>query len=407
MKGRIFAVSIALAGTCVSADVKAQAPSSAPSAPAAPAPEVDTSYMTYDEGPISLPLGVGLRIPLYDRVDGLALPWGPKITLAGGRFELDPTVTYRSHLGKFDPYAKANIRLAPHDGLTVEGGTATFSNDEWIRNTIVNSVASFGVGSDARNYFRANRVTAELHHEFISDGTMFTPRIGMLHEDAWSTGSAEPHSSAPWSIFGKTGVRKMRRSNPSIARGHTTSALAGASYDYDLKQMVVKVDGNIEHAFNAPEYTRRGKTTGNFTQVTLDAKATFPTIGTQSFSFRGHGLVSPGDGAPPQRYSYLGGAGTLATVDLLALGGDRLVYVQGDYEIPLAKPILPFVGAPIIGLRYAAGSAGAGELPDFIQNIGATIGVKFIKVEYHIDPNYKKTAFTRKHAFSVGLSLSM
>jgi hypothetical protein len=65
------------------------------------------------------------------------------------------------------------------------------------------------------------------------------------------------------------------------------------------------------------------------------------------------------------------------------------------------------VGPPIIGVRYAAGSAGAGDLPDFIQNIGASIGTKFIKFEYHIDPNYKKTSFTHRHAFSVGLSLSM
>lgn len=398
MRLRSLAAAIAFASTSISAGIKAQTPVPA---------EVDTGYMTYDEGAISLPLGVGLRIPRYDRVDGLALPWGPRITLADGRFELDPTVTYRSHLGKFDPYGKADIRLAPHDGLTIEGGTATFSNDEWIRSTIVNSLAVIGVGSDARNYFRANRVTAQLHHEFVSNGTMFTPRVGLLHEDAWSTGSAEPHSSAPWSIFGRTGRLKMRRANPSIARGHTTSAIAGANYDYDLNQMVVLIDGNIEHAFDAPEYTTGGKTTGNFTQLTLDAKATFPTFSTQSFSFRGHGLFTPGDGAPPQRYGYLGGAGTLATVDLLALGGDRIVYVEGEYDVPLVKPILPFLGPPIIGVRYAAGAAGAGELPDFIQNIGASIGVKFIKFEYHIDPNYKKTAFTHRHAFSVGLSLSM
>ncbi|HUQ46865.1 MAG TPA: hypothetical protein VM053_01330 [Gemmatimonadaceae bacterium] len=398
MRVRVLAVACALASLSFSLAANAQTPD---------AQEVDTSYQTYGEGPFSLPLGVGLRIPRYDRVDGLALPWGPKISLASGRFEIDPTVTYRSHLGKFDPYARADIRLAPHDGVAVEGGTATFSNDEWIRSTIVNSLASFGVGSDARNYFRANRVTAELRHEFIKNGTTLIPRAGLLHEDAWSTGSAEPHTSAPWSIFGRTGERKMRRTNPSIARGHTTSAMAGANYDYDVNEMVVKLDGNLEHAFDSPEYMRGGKTTGNFTQLTLHGEAKFPTVGTQSFAFRGHGLLTPGDGAPPQRYGYLGGAGTLATVDLLALGGDRLVYVEGEYIVPLVKPILPFAGSPIIGLRYAAGSAGAGELPELIQNIGASIGVKFIKIEYHIDPNYKKTAFTRKHAFSVGLSLSM
>src|ERR1035437_8835995 len=86
---------------------------------------VDTSYVTYDDGPISLPLGVGLRIPSYDRVNGLSLPWGPMITLSNGRFELDPTVTYRSNIGDFDPYGKATIRISPRDALRIAGGRAT------------------------------------------------------------------------------------------------------------------------------------------------------------------------------------------------------------------------------------------------------------------------------------------
>ena len=369
MKVRILAVSIALASVSISAAVKAQTPAPPP------APEVDTSYMMYDEGPISLPMGVGLRIPLYDRVDGLALPWGPKITLADGRFELDPTVTYRSHLGKFDPYAKANIRLAPHDGLTIEGGRATFSNDEWIRSTIVNSLASFGVGSDARNYFRADRVTAQLHHEFISNGTVFTPRIGVLHENAWSTGTPVPHTSAPWSIFGRTGRLKMRRINPLVASGRTTSLTAGVDFDYDLAQTTAAIDFGVERAFESPGLFAIRRRSGPFTQVTFSGKAGFPTVGTQSFAFRGHAVWTPGKTAPPQRYAYLGGAGTLATVDLLALGGDRLAYVEGEYSVPLPAPLLPFVGVPIVSVRYAAGSAGVGALPDFIQDIGASIGV--------------------------------
>ena len=97
----------------------------------------------------------------------------------------------------------------------------------------------------------------------------------------------------------------------------------------------------------------------------------------------------------------------MATVDLLAIGGDRLVYVEGEYDVPLTRPLLPFVGPPIVGLRYAAGSAGAGSLPDFIQNIGVTLGVKFIKAEYNVDPNYHKTDYSKRRAFSVGVSLSI
>ena len=368
-------------------------------------PPVDTSYVTYDDGPISLPLGVGLRIPSYDRVNGLSLPWGPMITLSNGRFEFDPTVTYRSNIGDFDPYGKATIRISPRDALRIAGGRATFSNDTWIRSDIVNSLAAIGVGSDSRNYFRADRIRGDLTHEFISPGQTITPRIGILHENAWSTGEALPHSNAPWSFFGKTDRLKMRRINPAILLGHTTSATAGVNYNYDLDQTTALVDVNFEHAFTAPDGELPGTSEGYYNQITADAKASFPTFGTQSFSFRGHTVYTPGDPATPQRFAYIGGAGTLATVDLLALGGDRLVYVEGEYDVPLVAPLLPFVGPPIIGVRYAAGSAGVGTLPSFIQNIGVSLGVKFIKAEYHIDPNYKKTSFSRRHAFSIGLSL--
>jgi len=397
---RTLSVSIATVAVFLSATaVSAQTSSSSA------VPQADTGYVTYDEGPISLPLGVGLRIPVYDRVDGIALPWGPMITIDGGRFELDPTVTYRSHLGKFDPYGKATLRLSPHDALKIDGGRATFSNDDWIRSSTVNSLATLGVGSDARNYFRADRIAAQLTHDVIGNGTTFTPRIGALHENAWSTGTPVPHTSAPWSVFGRKSDLKMRRINPSIARGHTTSVTGGVNYDYDLNQMAVTVDAGLEHAFDAPKYSTGNTTTGNFTQLTLHGKVTFPTFGTQTFSFRGHAILTPGDGAPPQRYGYLGGAGTLATVDLLAIGGDRLAYVEGEYDVPLKAPLLPFVGFPIAGVQYSAGSAGVGKLPDFIQNLGVTLGVKFVKLEYHVDPNYKKTPYTHKSAFSVGVSL--
>jgi len=167
----------------------------------------------------------------------------------------------------------------------------------------------------------------------------------------------------------------------------------------------------VEHSFKNPP---RRSTTGfllaspDFTQLTLNAVVGFPTFRTQRFDFRGHGVFTSSDAsAPPQRFAYLGGAGTLATVDLLALGGDKLFFARGEYSIPIESIDLPLVRNPIASLIYAAGAAGVGELPDFIQNIGVGVGFSMIKFEYYIDPNYKKTSFTRKHAFAVSLNLNM
>jgi len=371
--------------------------------PTPPEPPLDTGYVIYDSGPISLPLGIGLRVPSYNRVDGVAVPWGPHISLAGGRIEADPTATYRSNLGAVDPYIDATVRFGARDKLEIAGGRSTFSNDKWIRSDIVNSLGALGLGTDARNYFRADRGTAFLSHEFGEGMLRVAPGIGFLHEYAWSTGVAVPHSAAPWSLFGRTDTLKMRRVNPAVLRGHTTSGLAGVLLDYEEEDVFTgEVEARAEHAFETPS----AGSSGDFTQYTIHAESSFPTFGVQRFSFRGHGMFTSGD-APPQRFAYLGGGGTLATVDLLALGGDRLLFVEGEYEIPLRAPLLPFVGAPVLTLRYAAGSAGVGDLPDFIQNIGLGVGVRMLKAQYHIDPSYQKTSFTSRSAFSVGLSLSL
>jgi hypothetical protein len=386
-----------------------------PQAPPPP-PAADTSYVEYRESAISLPQGIGIRVPLYNRVDGLVVPWGPLISLANDRIRIDPTITYRSHIGKIDPFAR--IQIVPMTGTRIEvaGGRATFTNDGWIRSDLVNTLAALAVGSDSRNYFRADRGWATIAHDFMANDIIFTPSVGAQMENDWSTGSPVRHTNAPWSLFSKTDSLKMRRPNPAIAKGHVNSVLGRLKTDYEREDVKANIDIGVEHAFDAPptfvlllppDPHSAENSSGNFTQITIGSKASFLTFGEQSFAFRGHAVFTPGDIAPPQRFAYLGGAGTLATVDLLALGGDRLFYVEGEYSIPVPRVQLPLVGSPIVSLRYAAGSAGVAELPDFIQNIGVGAGVRFLKFEYHIDPNYKKTSFTHKHAFAVGLSLSL
>ncbi|HVS60908.1 MAG TPA: hypothetical protein VHE82_09495 [Gemmatimonadaceae bacterium] len=375
----------------------------------------DTGYVEYDESPISLPLGVGLRIPSYDRVNGLALPWGPRLDLGEDKLQLDGLVTYRSNLGKWDPSLEGFARPGDANEIRIFVGRGTFTNDSWIRSDLANSAAALGVGSDSRNYFRGDRASARFTRTLTTTAFTLTPFIGGNIERVWSTGSIAPLKS-PWSFFGRKGVLKMRRPNPRVETGRINSILAGSGIALSRGGVEGKLDVAVEHSLSTslaadcsgfPTDAACRLAGQSFTQVTLDSKVDFPTFGSQSFSFKGHAVLTGKSIAPPQRFAYLGGSGTLATVNLLALGGDRLLYVQGDYTVPIDRIQLPYLGAPFIGLRYSAGNAGEGTLPPLIQNLGVGVGVSFFRADYSIDPARNRSPFSRRSAFSFGISLPM
>ena len=120
---------------------------------------VDTSYVEYNEPPITLPMGIGLRVPSYDRVNGLTIPWGPQLILGDERVQLDAIVRYRSNLGNWDPSLEGFLRPGNANEVKLFVGRGTFTNDSWIRSDLLNSLAALAVGSDARNYYRADRAS--------------------------------------------------------------------------------------------------------------------------------------------------------------------------------------------------------------------------------------------------------
>lgn len=371
--------------------------------------EPDTAYVTYDDSPLTLPLGIGLRTPSYDRVNGVTIPWGPKLLLGEGRFELDAIVGYRSHLGNLDPSIEASFRPGYRNELKLYVGRGTLSNDGWIRSDLINSAAALFVGSDARNYYRADRASLRFSRTFTSASFTLAPFLGGSIEEGWSTGSLDPQG-APWSIVGRSHRLRMRRPNPRVVKGRINSILGGTSVDYFRGDLDAKLEAVVERALDGAEacvVPPGGPScdAGDFTQATIHSTVAFPTFGVQTFSFRAHAVLTESDFVPPQRYAYLGGAGTLATVDLLALGGDRLFFAEGEYKVPIERIMLPLVGSPFIALRYAAGSAGVGELPSLIQNLGVGAGVSVLRVDYSIDPAGNRSPASRRSAWSFGVSL--
>jgi len=382
---------------------------------AVPVTPADTSYVEYEESPISLPLGVGIRVPAYDRVNGLTLPWGPKLETSNGRFDLDGLVTYRSNLGAWDPSLDGVIRTGGSSQFRVFAGRGTFTNDKWMRDDLTNTVTSFFGGSDAHNYYRADRGSLRFETTFTGSSLSTTPFLTANYENDWSTGSLAPDKS-PWSVYGRGGDQRMKRPNPRIATGHIASMLGGVAMDILTGGAEGKIDARVEQSLGTsltadcptvllgPTCYTPGD---RFTQLVVDGRIVFPTFGSQTFSFLGHTVLTGGEGiAPVQRFGYLGGANTLPTVNLLAIGGDQLLFVSGEYKIPFDKIALPYLGNPFVTLRYAAGNAGVDDIPTLIQNLGLGLGVSLVRLDYTIDPASNRSIFSRKSAFSWSISLA-
>jgi hypothetical protein len=333
----------------------------------------------------------GLLVPAYDRVDGLSLPVGISISSPGGSVSLQPTATYRGRLGTVDPGASLLVELPARLRLEVAGGRDTRTNDDWIYSDPVNSLTAFFAGIDTRNYFRSVGGTARLVATIDRSSVLAEPYIGGRFE------RVNPISATGdvWSVFGRDDSLRMNRPNPLVQKGDLGSALAGVDWELFADDVTGHGYLSAEQSFAPMEGT------SNFLQFTLHGSIQFPTFGSQSLHVKIHGVTGFGDNLPLSRYAYIGGSGTLATLDLLEQGGTSLLYVENRYLIPIEAIQLPVIGAPILSIRDAFGGAGVGGLPALQHEIGAGIGISAL----HLDVN-RGVAGRKRTRVSLGISLS-
>jgi hypothetical protein len=337
---------------------------------------------------LTFPIVFGFRLPTYTRVDGLGLPWGPRIMLDTGRIIIDPLVTYRSDLGEIDPSFTTRLAIGRLTSLELRAMRGTFTNDAWIQSDIANLVYTLVSGRDRRNYWRADRAEALVQRRWERAATMVALETGARTERAWSVAAG-----GPWSAFDRNDVEGILRPNPAVRHGRITSALAGARFDWDRQDVTLASTLLTEVAVDAPDDAR-------FTQSTFDAQVAFPTFRSHTFSLEARVVHTFGDRAPPQRFAYLGGAGTLRTFELLQFGGDQLFFLESRYSIPIERIQIPIAGSPVIMLRHMIGMAGVDSLPPFEHNLGVRARVGPLRLDWTIEP------VSRETKTSVGLSLA-
>jgi hypothetical protein len=340
---------------------------------------------------IQLPLLRGLRIPTYDRVDGLSLSWGP-LFHPRDSLEIEPLVTLRTNLGDVDASLHTVLGLGRQRQLRLALGRETATNERWIRGDILNSLTTFLAGDDVRNYYRRDAASLTMSRERRIRRVELTLTGGVATERDWSVGPTDSSRSSPWSIVDRHEIDGMLRPNPRIERGRISSVLARAQIRWRLDDVMITADLAEELPWQAPRSAR-------FAQTTSNIEIAFPTFGSQRLTISGHTMFTAGDSTPRQRWSYLGGPGTLSVFEAaLLFGGDEVLFVESRYEIPFERVRLPLVGSPTLVLRHLVGSAGVHELPAFTQNAGARLVVGFARVEYLVDPA------SREHVWKFGLS---
>jgi hypothetical protein len=335
--------------------------------------------------PLTLPGFYGLRLPSYDRVNGVSLVAGPALTFAGDRGEANALVTYRSDLGRIDPSADVSFQIEPR--LRIDGfvGRGTFSNDRWIRSDLVNSFFALVIGADTRNYHRADRAEATVHRLWETTTLRLEPFLGGRGERSWAVGPGIGEDGAPWSIFRRTDtVDGMRRPNPPVPELDIISVLGGADLAWEDGGVRATARAGAERSLHleGPAVAPGSA----FTQLSLDLYVTFLTFGDQQYEIDVHHVTTPEGSPPPQRFAYLGGAGTLPFLDLLEQGGGELLFLDQRYSIPVPRIRLGILGTPTFLLRHRVGGAGLSRLPELEQALSAGVIISVLRGEFVIDP---------------------
>jgi hypothetical protein len=126
-----------------------------------------------------------------------------------------------------------------------------------------------------------------------------------------------------------------------------------------------------------------------FAQLSSTASWTTSLFGDHQMGITGYAITPLGGGqVPRQRWSVLGGPGTLPTFPAADQYGDNLLFGNFAYMIPVKLLRIPVAGYPNLRFEYLVGDAwqSGEETPRARQNIGLGIQFLIFKGMVYINP---------------------
>ncbi len=329
---------------------------------------------------LRLPGLFGFTVPTYDRVNGVSPRWGGIAGFGGGdtaTVALRGSVAYRALRSSVDGTAEASYRPTPRTLISLRAGRETQTPDSWIRSDLANTLSTLVKGSDVRDYFESDVAAFTVRRlpppPIVPGEAFIVPGLTFR-----ASRDRSLRAENPWSLMGDDDWRP----NPPIDEGTLASIVARADLGWRAEIAALE-------AAAALEWAPAGVGDLTFAQLASTFTWTADAIANHRIGVTGYGLIPIGRReAPLQRWSHVGGPGTLPTFPTAFQRGDHVGYVNVAYLVPITRIRLPLAGTPLIRLEYMAGAAWrtGDPVPTPLQNAGAGIQFLVFKAMYFVDP---------------------
>lgn len=326
-----------------------------------------------------LPGLFGFGIPTYQRVDALTLRWGvewrPRGTVAGPVY--GAWATYRTARGSFGGGVAADLPAGGTMRLNLLAERATRTHDLWIRGDLVGSMLHAWGGGDPRNYYESDRVQLGIERALpflTSRGWAAAPFLRLELSEDRSLAAVDT-----WSLVG----REPRRANPPVFEGRLATVTAGSQLRWSGASSRFEGVLGVEQGLAAG-----GPGEWEFTQWTAGGGVWLEALWGHTITSRGRAMGTLGGReAPRQRWSHVGGGGTMPTVGEAAVDGDNLLFIESRYHAPIPFLDVTALGAPELVLAHLAGTAWAtGTEPTLEQALGIGVRLLAIQAMVYLDP---------------------
>ncbi len=300
--------------------------------------------------------------PRYNRIEGLFANFGVKMrpkSVSGLQFYGDVGLGFWNDSGKRFRYT-AGVRKDFFDFKRLTLGAEYFrklaSNDDWVVSEVENSLASFFLRNDHKDYFGKQGLRLYVHHKFLEIHTL-------RFEIARQTYDALDRN-IDWSVFKGDFSENPRRPDSFIAEGDETNLRFIAALDWRDNPIFPLNGWYLEGIY---ERTMGDFDTDGFFFTVKRFQQTFGNhrlfIRGMLGARRGHIGIKSSLAAPDtlfEQYSIdLGGIGSLRGFEAKEFTGNRMVMLNANYLFGgdiLQK--IPLQGIPFFGAIWAALSMG-------------------------------------------------